>query len=397
MQLICICQEVKKTEFWYNHIMKLIVSLLFFLLLSIGITTPVFAQSSTTPVEKRYDAEIISIKDERLLTDGSVKRKYQKINLIITSKEKKGEKLVIENGLHPIITTVEYEVGDKVIVSVTKDQKGRDEYFITDYIRRWPLYLLFGIFVFITAIIGGKRGIASLFGMVITFLTIFFFVLPQILKGSDPILIAIISSLFIIPINFYISHGFNKKTTISVIGTLISLGITGALANFFINFAHLSGFSSEEASFLESAKQGVVHMKGLLLAGIIIGAVGVLDDITISQAAIVFQLKKASENLNFWQLFTRAMDVGRDHIASMVNTLILVYTGAALPLLLLFSNSPLPFEDVLNYELIAEEIVRTLVVSTGLILAVPIVTFIAALVCDQDVKRATREILKSLK
>lgn len=165
--------------------MKLIVSLFLFVLLLIRFVTLAFAQSSTTPVEKRYDAEIISIQDERILTDDNVKRKYQKINLIITSKEKKDEKLVIENGLLPIITTVEYEVGDKVTISATKDKNGKDEYFITDYVRREPLYLLFGIFIFVTTLVGGKRGIASLFGMAITFLIIFFFILPQILSGRD--------------------------------------------------------------------------------------------------------------------------------------------------------------------------------------------------------------------
>ncbi len=121
-----------------------------------------------------------------------------------------------------------------------------------------------------------------------------------------------------------------------------------------------------------------MNMKGLLLAGIIIGVLGVLDDITISQSAIVFQLKAANEKLKFKELYLRAMSVGQDHISSMVNTLILVYTGAALPLLLLFINNPRPFSEVVNYEIIADEVVRTLVGSIGLILAVPITTVIAS-------------------
>ncbi|HVF68934.1 MAG TPA: YibE/F family protein, partial [Xanthomonadales bacterium] len=239
--------------------------------------------------------------------------------------------------------------------------------------------------------------ITSLVGMAVSFLMIFFVVLPQILKGHDPITVAILSSLVIIPVSFYMTHGVNKKTTSAVMGTVISLVITGLLANFFVNIGHLTGFTSDEASFLETAKKGAVQMKGLLLAGIIIGALGVLDDITISQSAIVFQLRNTSEKLKFWQVYKKAMDIGRDHIASMVNTLVLVYTGAALPLLLIFIDNPRPFTEIINYEMISEEIIRTIVVSIGLILAVPLVTLIAAVLSDQEFKRATKEILHSLK
>lgn len=297
----------------------------------------------------------------------------------------------------PIISTLEYKIGDKVSVSISKDPQGKDAYFVTDYVRRDALYWLFAVFAALVLIIGGLRGVFSLIGMGISFLIIFLFVLPQILAGRDPITIAIISSMAIIPITFYLSHGFNKKTSIAVIGTIIALVITGVLANFFVTFAHLTGFASEDATFLEAARQGTIQMKGLLLAGIIIGALGVLDDITVSQSAIVFQLKKTSPHLKIKDLYSKAMDIGRDHIASMVNTLILVYTGAALPLLLLFINSPRPFGEIINFELIAEEIVRTLVVSIGLILAVPIVTLIASIASEIEVKRAAKEIIKSLK
>lgn len=219
----------------------------------------------------------------------------------------------------------------------------------------------------------------SLIGMGISFFIIFLFVLPKLLAGADPIQVAIVASLFITPLTFYFSHGLNKKTTIAVIGTIIALIITGILANTFIEAAKLTGFASEEASFLQVAKQGAINMKGILLAGIIIGMLGVLDDITISQSAIVFQLKEANQKLKFDDLYKRAMNIGQDHISSMVNTLILVYTGAALPLLLLFINNPHPFSEIINYELIADEIIRTLVGSIGLILSVPITTFIASL------------------
>jgi uncharacterized membrane protein len=223
----------------------------------------------------------------------------------------------------------------------------------------------------------------SLLGMALSFFIIFFYILPQISSGANPVEIAILGSLVIIPVSFFLSHGINKKTFVAIGGTLIALVITGILANIFVDSAHLTGFASEEAGFLQVAKQGVINMRGLLLAGIIIGVLGVLDDITISQSSIVFQLKEANNKLDANELYTRAMKVGQDHISSMVNTLILVYTGAALPLLLLFINNPHPFSEIIIYEIIADEIVRTFVGSIGLVLSVPITTFIATLVASK--------------
>jgi len=218
--------------------------------------------------------------------------------------------------------------------------------------------------------------------MAISFLIIFSFILPQIVSGANPVEIAILGSLVIIPVSFFLSHGFNRKTFVAIVGTLIALVITGILSNIFVDTAHLTGFASEEAGFLQVIKQGTINMKGLLLAGIIIGVLGVLDDITISQSSIVFQLKETNSRLTMDELYKRAMDVGQDHISSMVNTLILVYTGAALPLLLLFINNPHPFSEIINYEIIADEIVRTLVGSIGLVLSVPITTFVATMIAS---------------
>ncbi len=327
------------------------------------------------------EAVVEKITEEKLVQPRGTKEKqlYQKLELLITRGSIKDEHIVIENGNLPVANLQRYQIGDKVIVSFTQDYAGKDIFFITDYVRRDALIWLFLIFVVITVIIARWRGALSLCGMGASFYIIFSFILPKISAGENPITTAILGSLIIIPVSFFLSHGFNKKTFVAILGTLIALIITGVLSSIFVEMARLTGFASEEAGFLQVAKQGSINMKGLLLAGIIIGVLGVLDDITISQSAIVFQLKAANENLKFKELYSRAMSVGQDHISSMVNTLILVYTGAALPLLLLFIDSPRPFSEVINYEIIADEVVRTLVGSIGLILAVPITTFIAAL------------------
>lgn len=338
-----------------------------------------FAQNNLTPPkEERLEAVISDVNEEKEIEINGKKQLYQKLELLITKGSMKGRKITIENGNLPLANVIKYEAGDKVMVTATKNFENKDVYYITDYVRRGSLYWLFGIFIAITVFIGGIRGISSVIGMAYSFFIIFSFLLPQISAGKDPIFVAIISALFIIPVTFYFSHGFNKKTTLAIVGTVISLVITGILANIFVDFARLSGFVSEEANFIQTLKPGLINIKGLLLAGIIIGALGVLDDITVSQSAVVSQLKQVDKTLSPGKLFARGMEVGRDHIASVVNTLVLVYTGAALPLLLLFVNNPIPFSEVINYEILAEEIVRTLVASIGLILAVPITTLLTA-------------------
>jgi uncharacterized membrane protein len=162
------------------------------------------------------------------------------------------------------------------------------------------------------------------------------------------------------------------------VGTALALALTVLLAWIMIQWVGLTGYASEEASFLQMAAPGLYRIRDLLMAGIVIGVLGVLDDVTVSQAAIVQQLREANAQLGFAELYRRAMQVGQDHIASMVNTLALVYAGAALPLLLLLRESPLPLTYLLSQEIIAEEVVRMLVASIGLMAAVPLTTLLAA-------------------
>lgn len=352
---------------------------LFFFFVFLFISNSISSAQGNTPApqeEERLEAVISKVAQEKEVERNGRKQLYQKLELLVTEGSLKGKRIIAENGNIPQANVRKFELGDKIIVTASKNFENKDVFYITDYVRRNPLYWLFGLFVGLTVVIARKRGLASILGMTFSFFIIFFFLLPQISSGKDPVFIAILSALFIIPVTFYSAHGFNKKTTAAIIGTIIALIITGVLANVFVDLARLSGFASEEASFVEALNPGTINIRGLFLAGIIIGALGILDDITISQASVVFQLKQTAKNLTSGQLFTKAMDVGRDHIASVVNTLVLVYTGAALPLLLLFINNPISFNEVINYEILAEEIVRTLVASIGLIASVPITTFL---------------------
>lgn len=358
-----------------KKIIRFILPLIVFLLCSFTVTS-----QTKLPQEEKVEAIVTKVIEEKQIKVMEKNQLYQKLELLVTRGSLIDKKIIVENGNMPLAKEQKYYLNDKVVISINQTIDGKTNYFISDYVRRDSLIILFFIFIATTVIVGRIRGLMSLLGMFISFIVIFLFVLPKILSGNNPVETAIIGSLIIIPFSFFLSHGFNKKTLVAIGGTLIALIITGILANIFVGAAHLTGFASEEAGFLQIEKQGAINIQGLLLAGIIIGVLGILDDITISQSAIVFQLKEANHRLNIDELFKRAMSVGQDHISSMVNTLILVYTGAALPLLLLFINNPHPFAEIINYEIIADEVVRTLVGSIGLILSVPITTIIASVV-----------------
>ena len=282
------------------------------------------------------------------------------------------------------IPAITYDIGDRVLVHASSTPQGEVYYSVVDHVRRPALGSALLLFAIIALAVGRMQGVRSFVGLAVSFLIIVKGILPLLLAGYSPVLVAVGGSLCIAAVTFYLSHGVSQKTTTALAGTVISLSITGLLAHIFVSWAALSGTSGDEVTFLVFGQDTSLHLQGLLLAGIIIGALGVLDDITISQAAVVQQLKAANPDLTPSALMTHAMQVGRDHIASLINTLVLVYTGAALPLLLLFISQETPFLTLINYEVVAEEIIRMLMGSSGLILAVPITTYLAVKVLPGD-------------
>lgn len=309
---------------------------------------------------------------------------------------KKGDKVVLQEFLNftleqsPTLSPILEDAPDSLLEEVAPTSESPQKiYLITDYHRTPHLTFIFAIFVLLTFLVGKKYGLYSILGMAFSFFVIFKFILPQIILGRNPVFVTILASVAIIPVTFYLSHGFNKKTHVAIVSTLVALVITVIFTAVSVSLARLSGFATEEAFFVNEYFSGI-DMRGILLAGIIIGFLGVLDDITVSQCSVVMQLKKSNANLGTFELYKSAMEIGRDHITSMVNTLVLVYAGASLPLLLLFlnnnsNNNPGLSEPLMltfNREIIADEVLRTLLGSTGLILAVPISTFLASIVAD---------------
>ena len=324
---------------------------------------------------------------------------YQILEVEITKGDKTGQRLEINNsasmGSTVDLQYEEYEVGDKVKISVMPGMDGEPVYSLAGRVKFDGLLLLTVLFLAVVLVVGRVWGALSLVGMGVSFLVIFRIIIPLIIRGTDPVVAALIGSLIIIPTTFYISHGFNSKTHVGVAATMIALIVTGLLAIYFVDLTHLTGFASEEAGFLQVERQGTIDIRGLLLAGIIIGTLGVLDDVTVGQASVVQQLKKSKPDSSMRELFTQGMKVGQDHISSMVNTLVLVYSGSALPLLLLFYDENQSFLDIIEFELISEEIVRMLVGSIGLVAVAPLATWLAAYVFSRSKGKVRNKTVKS--
>ena len=253
-----------------------------------------------------------------------------------------------------------------------------EQYAFADVERRSPLLLLGALFAVAVIGLGRWTGLRALLGLGLSLLVVTAFVLPALLAGSNALLVALVGSAAVMFTVLYLAHGIRVQTSIAVLGTLASLLLTVVLAELFVGAAALTGLGSDETSLI-SATVGTIDLRGLLLAGIVIGSLGVLDDVTVTQSSAVWELHLANPAAGARELYRAGIRIGRDHIASTVNTLVLAYVGASLPLLVIYSLAGSSLHDVLTSEVVAQEVVRTLVGSIGLVAAVPLTTLLAAL------------------
>lgn len=336
------------------------------------ITLPAPVAYAADQQEQYIKARVVSIGEAS--SDGQVPAQ---LRVELLEGELKGEQVPTSAAFAPTVAD-SIAVGDVVVVSANELQKGGTVYQASDYYRTPVLLALFVVFLMLVIAVSRLRGVASFMGMVITFWIISGMVVPQILAGTNPIVVSTLAVILMLPVIFYLAHGVSAKTTIAVVSTFITLLLTSILAYVMVQVAHLSGLSDEQIFFVDALRSRLYVAQDLLVAGIVIGALGVLDDISISQTSIVYELKKANKDLSPRALFSHAMAVGRDHVASLVNTLVLVYAGAALPLFLIFTESGIPLDVGLSSELVATEAVRILVASIGVVSSVPITTALAA-------------------
>jgi uncharacterized membrane protein len=293
----------------------------------------------------------------------------------------RGDVVVVENPVGP--SSPEVQNGDRLVLGLAEDAPPGQQYYFADFERRAPLLWLGLLFAVSVVALGRWRGLRALVGLGITLVVLVVFVLPALLEGTSPIAVAIVGSAVVLLVNLYLAHGFNVQTTIAVLGTLASLALIAVLSTVFVSATHLTGFADESAGLLQ-ALSGQIDVRGLLLGGIIIGSLGVLDDVTVTQASAVWELHEANPGYGQRQLYSSAIRIGRDHIASTVNTLVLAYAGASLPLLVLLVEAQRGLGDVLTGETVAAEVVRTLVGSIGLVASVPITTALAAAVAARQ-------------
>jgi uncharacterized membrane protein len=277
-----------------------------------------------------------------------------------------------------------FHLNDRVRLARTRDPiTGGVMYDFDDFVRGVPLALFAALFALLVLVIGRWRGLAAIAGLGFTYLAVAYFLLPALLDGESPVAVALVTSSAIMFVVLYLAHGITARTTTALLGTLASLAIAAGLSEIAIGGAHVTGLSSEAGTTLQ-ATSTEVSLTGLLLCGFIIGSLGVLNDMTVTQSSAVWELRAAAPKATTWHLFGRAMRIGRDHIASTVYTLVLAYAGAALPVLLLFSLSGRSVHDVITGDEVGTEILRSLVGASGLVVAVPITTALAAFIVGRS-------------
>lgn len=344
----------------------------------------VVANSNLEPAKAlTAEAEVLKIVEERNFErENGQEVTQQNLELGILTGSFKGQ---VKNyyGISEldVVAAQNYKVGDKVVVSYDKNEDGEYSFYIIDFVRTPTLIYLGLLFVVIVLLVGGKKGLLSLLSLTLTFLLIIKVLVPLLFKGWDPLWTGISIAALILLALIYLTEGLNKKAHLAVLSIIVSLLITALLAWIFGSAGRLSGTGNEEVIFLIDSLDVPISFHRLLLASIIIGALGVLDDIVVGQIEAVYQLKEANPELKPQRIFKMGLKISRTHLGAIINTLFLAYVSASLPLVLLFNVHQEPFlttAQIINNENIATEIVRTLVGVIGICLAAPLATFLAA-------------------
>jgi uncharacterized membrane protein len=331
------------------------------------------AQEVHNDFQGTWRGEVLGIieEEQRLIPGTETEHLYQTIEVKVLDGPQEGEIITIENDY------LELDKGDKFYFNQYKYIGGEKVYAVTTIDRREAL--LFFVFLFVVAVVvlGGWQGVRSLTALVGSFIAIFYVLLPGLLAGWNPLLISFVVASIILAAAIFFTHGLNRESAVAYFGTMFAVFLTGILAIIAVYMSDLSGFVSDESVYLNFNTAGKLDFTGLLLGAIIIGVLGVLDDIAVTQAAVVAELYNSNANLSRLEVYRRALRVGKEHVGALVNTLVLAYTGVSLPLLLYFSQSTISFWSLINSETFATEIIRTVVGSIGLIMTVPIVTGLA--------------------
>lgn len=364
-----------------------LVALTFLLLVIALVALPVFAQEGNPRIpDEFYRAKVLEVREEIEefeFDEGeaqSFTNKTQVARVAIVSGLEKGKEVEVRNDItFAFADGQKLKRGDTVVIAKSKLFSGEEIYFFVDMWRLPVLGIAAAFFIGITIFIGRLRGFTSLVGLGLSVWILAQIIVPKIVSGANPLVVSLGGAFAIAVISIFLAHGFNARTRIAVLATLATLALATILALLAVGLARVFGTGSEEAFNIQIGPFAAINLRGLFLGAIILGALGILDDVTTTQVATVDELLKTDPRLSFSALYQRGLSVGREHIAALVNTLALAYVAASFPLfILLATNKVQPLWVLLNTEFLAEEIIRTLVGSSALVLAIPISTFLAA-------------------
>jgi uncharacterized membrane protein len=317
------------------------------------------------------DGEVVSVDTFACGTDPEVPADCANVVVKVLDGEGEGDFQQIQ--LEAPVVAAGIEEGDVLVLTRDAGAEGGANYGFYDYARDAPIIVLAVAFAVVVGLVARLRGLASLVGLTFAFVVLLQFVLPGLLSDDSPTLVSLVGSAAIMFVVLYLAHGFSARTTTALVGTLFGLTMVAVMGSVAVGAARLTGLTSEETNTLNTYDP-TLNFSGLVLAGIVVAGLGVLNDVTITQASAIWQLHEVSPEMSGRELYQRGMAVGRDHIASTVYTIVFAYAGAALPLLLLFELYPTPFWTLVTSSALAEEVIRTLVGAIALVLAVPVTT-----------------------
>jgi uncharacterized membrane protein len=338
-----------------------------------------------------YRAKVEEIKKEEIeISEDFSSTIYQNIELEIISGKRKGEIIYVENNsfLDPD-QAYRFKEGDKVVLASHINYEGEEFFYIAERYRINRLVFVFIIFLGIVFYFGRGKGAGALLGLVFSALILIYYIVPNIIAGNNPMVVTLVGSILIASVSLFLAHGANKRTVLIWLSTVATLILSICISYFFVEITNIFGGGSDSALAFQLGEYSYISLKGLLLAGMVVGVLGILSDVTSTQTAVIWELKKTDPSLKFKDLYTKSLNVGKEHIASLINTLVLVYAGASLPLFIVFQiTKNAKLWAIITSEPIAEEIVRTLVGTTSLVLAVPISSLIASYFIDKfEVKK----------
>ena len=348
-----------------------------FILVSLSFLFPFFSFAQAP--EEIYQAKVTSVLSEEMVPvpGTNIVANIQTIEARVLEGEYEGSVITFENDY------IELRTGDRFFLGYMEDESGAVSYRVVERNRIPILAFFVGLFIVVILAFGKKQGLRSLLSLAGSLFILAYVLIPSLLRGVNPVLASVVVATIILFIAIYFTHGFKRESTAAFLGTIIAVVCTGVLSVIAVAVCRFTGLSSDEAALLNVHSSEALNFSGLLLGGIMIGVLGVLDDIAVTQVSIVRELYSSASHLTKKEIYSRALRVGQEHVGALVNTLALAYAGVSLPLLLIFSTSAYSLSVVVSQELFSVEIIRTIVGSIGLVLTVPITTFLAVYMLER--------------